>query len=180
MTPPTWWLDVDGVVVADRLPAAHHDVDLDTYRQVDVTATDHKGQPKSYPLVFSTNVVTFINDVSRSGAARIVWLTTWEQEAATVLAPALGFDEFEVANRPDGVTVNEHPGYTLGWWKEVVVRRAYVEGVDQIVWTDDDLNKPIRARTKLLMEDQCLLVTPAPVPGLTNEHIGRIRSFLSR
>lgn len=77
---------------------------------------------KTYRIVFSRTVVETINDWSRADRCTVVWLTTWRTDAVTHLAPALGIDDFAVAD----------------WWPKRKTRDQSWSAETPVLWIDDD------------------------------------------
>lgn len=162
MSAPVWYLDVDGVINAlHRGPVrAGYEV---------TTAVAHGME---FEIRYRPAVVDFINDVSRRGLAEVRWLTTWEGDARTSLAPVVGLDEFS-AYRDDR---DLPPGR---WWKAEVVTQEFRRKGQQFLWTDDEL-----------VEECPAMFAPAAVPwcaicpdshfGLDDAALEDITRFLAR
>ena len=77
--PVTWFLDVDGVLnaAADLMQAGYE------YRETVV-----QGWPTL--VWFQPNVVRRLDEIARQ--LRVVWVTTWREDAVYELAPALGIE----------------------------------------------------------------------------------------
>ena len=123
MSIPIWFLDIDGVVnaISDAIPPG--------YRR-----TTALTMGRGWRIVYSPDVVDFINFAHRQRLAEVRWLTTWEQDAHRELAPTVGLDAFPAYDIPDA----DSPS---GWWKADVVALSVAEEKRPIIWTDDDLGQ---------------------------------------
>lgn len=156
MTVPIWFLDIDGVVNAAGLDLPPH-----------LVRTDATTAGTTWPIHYSPEVIEFINTVHRSGLAEIRWLTTWEQDARTSFAPAVGLDEFLAYDMYDGD----------GWWKAEIVAASVADEKRPIIWTDDDITASDVADFPDSAQVQPLLVPPATEIGLTSSDLRRILGF---
>lgn len=166
-----WFLDVDGVLNAAG------DLVRDGYehRQVSV-----HGWPVT--VTFQPEVVRRVDAIGR--AARVVWVTTWREDAVHELAPALAIDTvLEVAPDPDdGRSYASLPSNPLGhrWWKlGAVLDFLRLNPARAVVWTDDDLSDAVRAEFRASFRGPSLLMAPSPDDGLTTEQISRIERFVA-
>ncbi|MFC8796978.1 HAD domain-containing protein [Promicromonospora sp. NPDC057138] len=171
VTRPTWYLDVDGVVNAVPAPARRL---RDQFEHTTLTVDDGT-TTTDVPLWWRPLVVEAINTIARAGLARVVWLTTWQEQARTLLAPRLGLDPFDVATpSPGGVSPEAED-----WWKVRTIR-DHSDPAGRLVFTDDDLTRRTRTALRDRYEpDNLLLITPRPSPGLTGKHLSEITTFLS-
>lgn len=168
MTPPIWFLDIDGVINSVGTPQEADGVDLSAYRSISVSTSSGT----TWPITYSTIVVDFINEMSRKGLAEVRWLTTWEQDARLRFAPAVGLDEFPSYDDPQE---EESP---MSWWKGQIVADELFSIGRPFVWTDDDLDEET---IELFSGEKVplLLIAPDSRPGLTPEQLESIRAFLS-
>lgn len=167
MTVPLLFLDVDGVINADRpkprLAASYK------YAEVEAAGA-------FYPIWYRPTVVDFLNELHRDGAAQVLWLTTWREDAPRNLAPALGLDKFDAAAEVAGA---DHP-FSPDWWKRNTVRSYLSESKSRpFVWLDDDLDKSLR-RAFADIYPNSLLVRPSPYIGLSDDDLTRVSDFLRR
>jgi hypothetical protein len=170
-TRPTWYLDVDGVINAVPAPARR----LRDQFEHTVMTVDDGTTTGQIPLWWRPSVVEVINTVARAGLARVVWLTTWQEQARTLLAPRIGLDRFDVATPSPGTASPE----AEDWWKVRTIKDHSAPG-DRLVFADDDLTRRTRALLRDRYEpDNLLLITPMPSPGLTDKHLSEITAFLS-
>ena len=171
VTPPTWYLDVDGVLNAVPGPARRL---RDQFEHTTLTVNDGTTTTE-VPLWWRPAVVEAINAIARESLARVVWLTTWQEQARTLLAPLLGLDPFDVATPSPGGASPEADD----WWKVRTIR-DHSDPADRLVFTDDDLTRRTRTILRDRYEpDNLLLITPMPSPGLTDQHLREITTFLS-
>lgn len=170
---PVWWLDLDGVVNATPAPSRRM---RDQFEHHEVTVNDGgRGIVVGLPLWWRPRVVDFINDVHRRELAEVRWLTTWGDQARTIFAPTVGLDDLPVlATRPDGPGADptDDP-----WWKVTAIRDLH-DGGDRLIFTDDDISRRVREQLRTLT-GAALLITPMPSPGLTDDHIEKIRAYLT-
>lgn len=135
-----------------------------------------------YRIEFFAPVIAEINALSRERLARVVWLTTWNDEARTVLAPAVGLDEFEVCPQPRDLQSRgwvSHPRRGEIWWKtgRVLEHIAGQPGTPY-VWTDDLLDRDVKRALRADTRSHGLLPTTMATPGLTLTNLQRVRAFL--
>ncbi|WP_423464243.1 HAD domain-containing protein [Promicromonospora sp. MS192] len=171
---PTWYLDVDGVVNAVPAPARRV---RDQFEHTVLTVADstENGTERDLPVWWRPAVVQAINTIARSGLADVVWLTTWQDQARTLLAPRLGLDVFDVAVPSPGSDAPERED----WWKVTTIKDHTDPGA-RVVFTDDDLSTQARTTLRNRYDpDDLLLVTPMPSPGLTDQHLDQITAFLT-
>lgn len=181
---PVWFLDVDGVINSIGVPKGK----LGTYEVVHV-APSHVS--RAYPIRYSPAIIDGINQLSREGLVRVVWLTTWGDDARTRIAPAVGLDAFDALPGLDvlephfaelGLTrVAWRSSNGLRWWKLGMVHRWLDEHGDRpVVWTDDDLHRLIKDELRAVRDVPTKLITTMPNPGLRAENLASIREFASR
>ena len=182
MSIPIWFLDIDGVINSVGPPLPDSGVDPSAYKLVEVPAGP-PGDEIVWPINYSTKVVDFINEVSRAGLAEIHWLTTWEHQAQTKFAPAVGLDKFPAFAMPQDDSVSYDPDDAAPgqkWWKESVARAALRANNCPFVWTEDDLEESVRESMIADFPRDSLMIRPSFNPGLTNEHLDEIRRFLEK
>lgn len=122
--PPVLFLDVDGVIApSGREPSYAGEVRW---------AVLPPGR-----LHFPGAVLDRLVDWDVRGVVRVEWLTSWQEDAAVHLAPALGLPGWPVNTRRDAPRWWACP-YDTDWWKERVVA-ARVEAGERVVWCDDDI-----------------------------------------
>lgn len=166
---PIWFLDVDGVINAAG-PAS--DGRCET-RDVVV-----RGWPVT--IRFDPVVIQRVNALSRHVQVR--WLTTWADEAVTVLAPAVGLAAFDVCHEVG--LMESHSAMPRGrdanpWWKLVsVLDQVERAGPRAVVWTDDDIDDDVRAVVAERGGPPSLLLRPDPTVGLTMAELDRIEQFI--
>lgn len=179
---PIWLLDVDGVInVAARVPG------VPVWPAEAWIRTQARAGRRSYPILAAQPVLAFIRDVATSGAADVRWHTTWQHDAVTHLAPALGLPALPVENAPEFASANGASGYAgtftgHTWWKLPAARRRVAAG-QVLLWTDDDLALDSVQRAigvEPLPADTTLLIAPQTHVGLTPDHLAAIASFLER
>ena len=163
---PIWLLDVDGVLNAVRGSNSLRDKNLPEDSWVDWQYEVVIG----YPILIATGLIEFVNSVHRNGLAEVRWLTTWKEQAQTELAPAFGFDHFEV--QP---TEPQKFSDTSSWWKVTGAELALSEG-RKVVWTDDDMWE--LRYTNLNDDPDLFTIMPDTDSGLTPDDCFAIMTFL--
>jgi len=131
-------------------------------------------------------VLDFLTGIHTAGAAEVRWHTTWQRQAAEVLAPLLGLPDFPLTPGPefDGRT----PGYGgdiepgAPWWKVPAAERVLLGEGRRLVWLDDDLEYERHRDTGLgillARTDRVLAISPRPHTGLTKAHLAQVARFL--
>jgi hypothetical protein len=170
---PRLYLDVDGV-----LNAFGFELDLasfDDFELHEVVVDTNDGFNLSLRLHLSRTMGEQIGSLG----AEIVWATTWEHNADTMIVPLCGL--------PRGLAVLERPPDAApgGGWKFDVVRQAVADDGRPFVWIDDDLDTfgddrltPRRWAADLPV--QCLLIAPNPRAGLTHGQLEAVGEFIDR
>lgn len=119
---------------------------------------------------WSTEVVLKINYWGRN-LADIRWLTSWDEKARLLLAPALGIDEFPLARDPS----MWHKAHAAD-----IVDQTY-PGIP-ICWIDDELDSFLhdtdRGHFYWESRPNTLLIQPSEKMGLQPDDLARIESFL--
>lgn len=172
---PIWYLDVDGVINIVR-PIKPHDIPEEDWREVRVNG----------PIRYDRRVVEFINRVHREGKVEIVWLTTWESDAAILLAPVLELDEFRIPE----TSLRLFPEGAYGWWKwESIKHHVDTDDHDHraVIWTDDDLQYAMRMNpaiaewhdSRVKVGLRTLGISPRTSRGLTMQHLETIEELLN-
>ena len=171
-TRPVWLLDIDGVVNA--LAAGPVDGSWPAAEWVQhVVRADIPGSGRMVlPVFVAQPVLEFIAQVHRSGAADIVWHSTWREAAATGLAPVLGLPRLPISDAPEWT--RRTPDV---WWKLPAAQRV-LEAGRRLVWTDDDIAMVPQQVAALIARDDALLISPQPQAGLTADDLAAIATFL--
>lgn len=176
---PVWLLDVDGVLNAVT-PAPDPTV-WPRAAWLDTSATADGAR---FPICAARPVLDFLSEVHVAGAAEIRWHTTWQHDAVTTLAPALGLPELPVQPAPEfhAPAAVGYGGLARGpaWWKLPAAERVVGEERRALLWTDDDLMFE-RGTAGLGAVDRCadrLLISPQTSLGLTPRHLREIRAWL--
>jgi hypothetical protein len=175
---PWWFLDVDGVLNAFPPPAAGRAPDGAgwTYRATRV-ATEVGG----FTVTVADELLARLHDVHRTGRAAVVWCTTWGEDAAASLAPALGLPHWPVAPYPDDLRCAPLPGWSSApWWKVEAISRWLDREPRPYVVTDDDLTPDAADELRARHPDlPALWLRPSTCPGLTPEQADEVEAFLS-
>lgn len=134
----------------------------------------------SYPFRYSPEVISFFNGLHDNGV-NVHWLTSWGNDAANQVAPALGFHEFPVA----GVKPVDGTGlrcWMFDWWKWAVIRDFTSKPENRnsrVVWVDNDISKTVKNYFKTLSTPKVLTVAPFGTVGLRKDDVKRIEWFLN-
>ncbi|HEY8302280.1 MAG TPA: HAD domain-containing protein [Jatrophihabitans sp.] len=176
MTPahagPVWLLDIDGVVNAlARGPVAGSWPAADWAQHV--VRADIPGSGRMVlPIFVAQPVVDFVTRVHRSGAAEVIWHSTWREAAVSDLAPTLGLPRLPISHAPEWT---QRPPDR--WWKLPAAQRV-LEAGRRLVWTDDDIAVVPDQVAGLATRADALLISPDPQTGLTADHLAAIADFL--
>jgi hypothetical protein len=159
---PLLLLDIDGplnpfAAKADAKPPGYH---------------EHKfklpGWSRRHPLRMWLNPTHGQSLLAAAGPAQLVWATTWEHQANTMVGPAIGLPNLPVIQF----------GETGPAWKYPAVA-AYAQN-RPLIWLDDDFDMYPTARAEFLASRGELLTTLIPVnprTGLTDSHFAEIQQF---
>ena len=146
------YLDVDGVLNA--FPASH-DPGWG-WGQSEVVNVNR------FPICYSPAMVDALNALSE--VARFHWLTTWREDAPSLLAPTIGLigTDWPVLDAP------EFFGGKHGWWKLRAIRE-HVEATrpDRAFWIDDDIAFDRDAQAWLETVPHVIPICPKTSVGLT-------------
>ena len=108
----------------------------------------------------------------RTGAAEVIWHSTWREAAVSDLAPVLGLPTLPISHAPEWTQRPE-----LIWWKLPAARRV-VESGRRLVWTDDDIAVVPDQVGDLDARPDTLLISPDPHTGLTADQLRAIADFV--
>jgi len=161
---PLWLLDVDGVINA-------------------VCGTCPPGSSgcgfNGYTITWPTEVVRRMRQLHETSAVEIRWLTTWCEDAANMIAPALGLPLDCVVEGSD-----DHKGVREGWWKSTTAKRLSDADPDRpLIWTDDDLDYAERQGEVDWLRERTgptFAYAPDPRQGITPKYLARIEAFIDR
>lgn len=164
----TWLMDIDGVLnVIGSKPKAG----WPQYDHSAVVAFDGLG----WPITFAPTLFTLLNELHQSNLVSFRWLTTWEHDAPTRFAPAVGLDLGPwVAGEDDGQSPT--------WWKLDVFADTLRDADHLVIWTDDDIKDSLHAQqvVDFLHPEQALVISPDEREGLTPQEFDRILTAIER
>ena len=170
--PPVWLLDIDGVVNALARGPVAGSWPADQWVQHVVPADIPGSGRMVLPILAACPVLDFIVRVVRTGAAEVIWHSTWREAAVTDLAPVLGLPQLPISHAPEWTQRPE-----LIWWKLPAARRV-VESGRRLVWTDDDIAVVPDQVGDLDARPDTLLISPDPHTGLTADQLRAIADFV--
>lgn len=164
---PIWLLDVDGVInaVGGTVPDGYE-----------------RRRINGFLITWPTAVVARMRELHETDAVEIRWLTTWCEDAANLIAPALGLPLDCIVEGSDDHKASGKYG-VHGWWKSITAQRITEAEPDRpLIWTDDDLDYAetrgevdwLKARTA-----PTLCYAPDPRQGITPKWLQRIEDFIS-
>lgn len=156
---PVLMLDIDGVLAPlDRRQQGC------TYRSVDAG-----GWQGAVTVV--VEVIEALRDLITRRIVDARWLTSWENEARTCFAPAVGLPRLPVYGASDAPVRADEV-----WWKTGVVERYLAEAERRVMWVDDELT--VHGALDLAITDTRLrLLEIDPLVGLTLDDLATIKSW---
>lgn len=172
---PVWFIDVDGVInVLPKAAQKDHEAFYKSWESTRVL---------TYNILYSPELVDELNRLSEF--VEIIWLSTWNGHAATLLAPALGLHDF-----PFAMSHGTNSSFDLSsqdpaarWWKLNVILEHIKNDQRPFIWTDDDISpevrKAIRGRAAFEGIDN-LVINPNSNIGLTKSETSMIDQFIQR
>lgn len=179
MSKTTIFLDVDGVINAVSMGFPKQNTGWTEWDQKRVVPA---GFDRGFRITYSPQLLRRLESLAERPDVEIVWLTSWVDQAPSVLALDLGF----AATDWPVVGQTHYELYPYGrndaWWK-LVALREYWEKEDReghkLVWLDDDL-KYEKAANDWLYSLECgtwLMITPNSLHGLSVKHLESIEVF---
>ncbi len=157
-----WFMDIDGVLnVIGKPPTGgwgHYE------RTAVMTSSGY-----AFTVCWAPVLVRILNELSERGFISVRWLTTWEHDAHTHFAPALGL-------KLGQWVAGEDQGFERSWWKLRVIREHIAETQEDpglFIWSDDEITDDLQARqeTDFLPPERALIIACDPVRGLTPTHL---------
>lgn len=167
----TIYLDVDGVLnaVSKKTPA------------LSLTGWENwQTKPvNGWPILYSPDMIDALNELADRDDVTFKWLTTWTDDAAQVLSPAIG-----IHGETWGVLHGDQHawGGKQGWWKLEAIRADVAtssRGGKRFIWIDDDLSAEREACDWLRARADVLGVSPSISRGLTRGDVESIRAFIA-
>ena len=164
MAAPVLFLDVDWVIA----PAGSPSPASGPVRWADL--------PPGH-MHFPVEILERLMRLHDRGAVRVEWLTSWQEEAATHLAPALGLPSWPAWTR--GAAPRREGMFALtDWWKERVVLSALTAG-QRVIWCDDDIAYRARFATPRNYPNTLLVFSPSSGTGLTTADFTELDRWLA-
>lgn len=160
---PRLFLDVDGVIAPTSSEPAQGAVV--TWVQVFGSGSLH----------FRDDVVNRIGSLHERGVVAAEWLTSRQEVAPEVMAPALGLPPWPSNARRDAPEWWELP-YETDFWKERFVYAALAAG-ERVVWCDDDIAFRAHHDELAVFGDNLLMVSPSASVGMTPEDMDIVEAW---
>ncbi|UYL86634.1 phosphatase [Arthrobacter phage RadFad] len=164
----TIYLDVDGVLnaVSKRTP------------KLNITGWEMwQTKPvNGWPILFSPEMIAALNEMADDPDVTFKWLTTWTDDAAKVLSPAIGIN----GQKWPVLHGEQHGWRGRDWWKLKAIRED-VEASDggRFVWIDDDISAESEAIDWIKSRDDVLALSPFTVQGLTRNDLDAAKAFIA-
>lgn len=163
----TVYLDVDGVLnaVSKRTPSLKIS-GWDAWETKPVNG---------WPILYSPDMIVAINELAARADVTFKWLTTWEDDAAKVLSPAIGINgqEWEVLHG------DQHAWHGKDWWKLQAIRADVESSAGKFIWIDDDISAEGAAIAWVQSREDVLALSPATSKALTRDDLDTAELFIS-
>ena len=132
---------------------------------------------KGYPILWSTELIAELNTLSERGDVQFIVLSTWREEALTVLAPVLGLN----THGWDFIHVPDTSMFVYSaWWKLEEIQTHLEESKpEKAVWIDDDILYYQPAMDWGYSVSNLKIVCPHTPHGLSKPHLSGIIKFLA-
>jgi hypothetical protein len=125
------------------------------------------------PILWSKELVDEINALDARSDVRSIWLTDWQELAASDFAPQTGIHGVSWP-----VLTGDVQSYP--WWKLEAIQTSIEQGnPDKIVWIDDNLKYSKEVVAWLKDHPEIHTVTPQPNHGVTKKQISGIIEFIN-
>jgi len=164
MSLPNLYCDVDGVINI----AKHHDdaVSKFIFRKLPTRAGNLT--PVPLRIRWSNYVPTFLSGIE----ANFYWLTTWNQQAVSILEPLFGIKSVGVLDYKMKLIEARQQK-----WKYELLKKHQKDNPTPFVWIDDVATKHYKEEDWIGAAAH-LVVRPHKNHGITREHILEIGEFL--
>ena len=126
-----------------------------------------------YSIYYSPTVITKINQWSQ--VAEIRWLTSWDEKARTMIAPALGINEFELARDPALDLRKDQAAFNC---IQMTPSRPLIWIDKLVLYYTENPKAPVPA-SFWKSRDRTLLIASSEGAGLTPYHLEKIDAFLA-
>ena len=132
-----------------------------------------------FPIRYSPMMVDRFNVLAARDDVTVWWLTTWEHDAASLLAPAIGLD----GGTWDVLGAESHYSKELagGWWKWHALVDHFLSHGRRAVWIDDDLSYDREAQewaARHVADGTLLTISPLTHRGLTLTEFDAIEAWI--
>ena len=139
----------------------------------------HITVPGAFPGYWSRDAVQEVNSIARTPGVVNKWLTSREEQAPQLLAPAIGLNavDWEVL-----YGLEEDDPMNWHWWKLDKLRKDLDrDRPDRFIWFDDDITSDPAALKWLKATGlPHLVIVPKIDHGLTRAHLDAVREFLDQ
>lgn len=158
------YLDVDGVLnaVTRRSPSTK----ITGWDDWQITRVGR------WPINHSPAMIAELNALAARDDITFKWLTTWENDAAEKLSPAIGINgqDWEVLHG------DQHAwGGDKGWWKlEAIQADIEASEADVFIWIDDDISAELAAIEWVQSRPDVHAISPSSMAGLTQDDLRSI------
>lgn len=137
---------------------------------------------RGYRITFNQELIDSLNEMNELENVEFVWLTTWTDNAAIDLAPAIGLKgDWRVLKTDDAAPVYPGDRGATGWWKFGAIQDDLVENpTDRFVWIDDELSSRFGAKEWAYESypEVSLLISPDDSEGLRPDEVCAIIDFI--
>ena len=133
------------------------------------------GRAFGFTVFWAEQLIVELNEITARPDVKPVWLTSWQDAAATSLSPVTGLN-----GEGWPVLPISHAQNKLAALREDLAEQERVSNrVDRIVWMDDHLGRMRAAREWSAQSSiPVLRLMPGTLVGLTPKHITQVQEFL--
>jgi hypothetical protein len=165
----TIYLDVDGVLnaVTKKRSSLIKATGWDRWETAPVNG---------WPILWAPALIEALNDLAARDDVTFKWLTTWTDDAAKILSPAIGIDgqDWEVLHGDQHAWGGRH-----GWWKLEAIRTdVETTEPERFIWIDDDLSTEGNALEWLTGRIEGLGISPFMSEGLTRANLDTVHEYV--
>jgi hypothetical protein len=132
-----------------------------------------------YRIHWYTDLVDELNKLAKTENVTVKWLTTWQDQAAKDLSPALGIEGqyWDVVYKAPEDSMFNH---SSGWWKlKAIINDQAIHNPDKVVWIDDEFKYDRTAIDWASYSDTIHAVSPDGYVGMTKDEFNGIIEFIN-